>query len=293
MGWGVSNPEPSPGVYDWTSLDARVALMTRTGATPVLVLCGAPDWMKGGKAGTTDWSQLEKAPLPEHYQDFADLAVQIAERYPQVRRFVVWNELKGFHDARTNSWDAAAYTALYNRVYDALKAHDPALAVGGPYVPVVSWSPAADPSHASALRGPWGVVDQRALDAIDYWLHHAHGADFVAVDAKTGTKDHGLTTGPVEATAKFTVVDAWLRQRTALPIWWTEFYATTTDTRLGGAAARELVTAQAAALVRMAADGVSAAFQWRPEADGKNCRGCLWSDTRSRSGGRAGTVTVH
>jgi hypothetical protein len=54
MGWGAGNPEPAPGQYDWGSLDARVDLIRRTDGTPVLTLCCAPDWMKGGRAGTPD-----------------------------------------------------------------------------------------------------------------------------------------------------------------------------------------------------------------------------------------------
>ncbi len=82
MGWGAGNPEPSPGRYDFADLDRRIALMRRTGTAPVLTLCCAPDWMKGGEPGRTDWLQkaLETAPTPEHYKDFAALAGKIARR---------------------------------------------------------------------------------------------------------------------------------------------------------------------------------------------------------------------
>ncbi|GAA2932412.1 hypothetical protein GCM10020221_30220 [Streptomyces thioluteus] len=95
MGWGADNPEPRPGSYNFTDLDRRVALMRRTGAAPVLTLCCAPDWMKGG-GERTDWSQksLEKAPQRAHYKDFARLAGVVAKRYPDVHHFIVWNELK-------------------------------------------------------------------------------------------------------------------------------------------------------------------------------------------------------
>ena len=69
--------------------------MRGTGGTKIITLCGAPDWMKGGKAGQTDWNKLEVAPTPNHYADFAQLAKQIALRYPDVQYFQVWNELKG------------------------------------------------------------------------------------------------------------------------------------------------------------------------------------------------------
>src|SRR3954454_14740698 len=163
MGWGAGNPEPSPGVYDFSSLDRRIKLITGTGGEPVLTLCCAPDWMKGGKAGSTDWSLIEKAPSPEHIQDFARLAARAAQRYPQVRHFVVWNELKGFFDRSHNTWDAAAYTDLYNSVYTAVKRVRPDALVGGPYVFFDSWASASAGVHLSALSGPWGVLDQRPL----------------------------------------------------------------------------------------------------------------------------------
>ena len=34
------------------------------------------------------------------------------------------------------------------------------------------------------LMGPWGTVDQRQLDSIEYWLEHNIGADFVCVDGE-------------------------------------------------------------------------------------------------------------
>ena len=73
-------------------------LIADSGVTPVITLCCAPDWMKGGQPGETDWSRLEVAPDPAHFADFAELAADVAKRYPQVKHFIVWNELKGFHD---------------------------------------------------------------------------------------------------------------------------------------------------------------------------------------------------
>jgi len=40
MGWGADNPEPAPGVYDWTSLDERMALIEATHGVAVLTLAG-------------------------------------------------------------------------------------------------------------------------------------------------------------------------------------------------------------------------------------------------------------
>ena len=78
MGWGALNPNPEPGIYRWESLDRRIALIRSMNAVPVITLCAAPDWMKGGHPGETDWSQIEVAPLPEHYHNFAELARLVA-----------------------------------------------------------------------------------------------------------------------------------------------------------------------------------------------------------------------
>ena len=42
MGFGTLNPEPSPGTFDWSSLDARMKLVKDTGGRTVLTLCCSP-----------------------------------------------------------------------------------------------------------------------------------------------------------------------------------------------------------------------------------------------------------
>jgi hypothetical protein len=285
MGWGASNPEPRPGQFQWQSLDQRIALIRRSNGDPVLTLCCAPDWMKGGKAGRTDWKLLEVAPTPDHYDDFAALAARAALRYPDIRYFQVWNELKGFWDPVANTWDARAYTDMYNRVYDAIKAVRPDALIGGPYVVVDSWSESAVASHPSEVRGPWGILDQRPLDVLEYWFAHAHGADFVTVDGETATRDRGLITDAFTATQKFTAVDNWLRARTTLPIWWAEWYASVPPGK-----AYDLLYQNAvgtAALRQLALSGSAVALSWQPQGWGEHCLGCLWSDVNASSGGQA------
>ena len=286
MGWGALNPEPSPGRYDWSSLDARVDLMRRTGATMVLTLCCAPDWMKGGRAGTTDWDKLEVAPVAEHFADFARLAATAAARYPDVTYFQVWNELKGFYDPETNRWRAGDYTLLYNAVYTAVKAVRPDAKIGGPYVVVDTWSSPTRTQTPSTLTGAFGVIDQRSLDVLEYWLANKVGADFVAVDASTTTKDGESPSDPRAALAKFAVIDTWIRARTALPIWWSEFYADP------GPAGTETSRAELviAALDTMRSSGAAVALLWGPNGDADTCSGCLFSDVRGNRGGTRSTL---
>ncbi|POX36651.1 xylan 1,4-beta-xylosidase [Streptomyces sp. Ru73] len=287
MGWGARSPEPSPGTYDFHDLDRRLALIRGTGGTPVLTLCCSPDWMKGGKAGKTDWGELEKAPDPDHYADFAKLAGKIAKRYPQVRHFVVWNELKGFFDEDRNRWDYEGYTRLYNLVYKELKKVDPAIQVGGPYLVMDSYRP-GDDSYASGLSGSWGSVDQRVLDALSYWNAHKAGADFLAVDGSSYTRDNTYVPDPFEATRKFGDVTRWLRKETGLPVWWMEWYvevADENDDRHGWSEPHRTAV-QATAMMEMARAGVATALYWNPQNEDEDCPGCLWRSTQLDGGGK-------
>jgi hypothetical protein len=279
MGFGADNPEPSPGQYDFASLDRRMDFIRRSGGIPVLVLCCAPDWMKGGEPGRTDWNRLEAAPLPEHFADFAALSRTVAERYPYVRHFVVWNEFKGFFDDERKRWAANEYTELYNAVYDALKAANPANQIGGPYL---DFAGPFDASHSSTvLRGSWGSVDQRVLDAFSYWKLHRAGADFVAVDGHATTRDGA--SDEFAALTKFSAVDAWLRSQVNLPIWWVEWYVE--PTRADWSPEHE-VALRAAAMIELAGSGANTVLYWSPRPDGTDCATCLWTDTWRADGGQ-------
>ncbi|MDH2429066.1 xylan 1,4-beta-xylosidase [Sphaerisporangium sp. TRM90804] len=273
MGWGAGNPEPSPGKYDFRDLDRRVKLMAATKAQPVLTLCCAPDWMKGGAEGRTAWSKIEVAPRREHFDDFAALAVTVAKRYPTVTHYMVWNEFKGFWDDAHNAWNAEAYTDLYNRVYDALKAVNPKIQVGGPYIPIDSHVSTSD---GSALKGPWGVIDRRSLEGVEYWLKHKKGADFVVIDGSSATNDQGVVPDEFTALGKFSAVTSWLRQKSgALPIWWAEWYVAP-DSVDWNETRRTAV--QAAAMIEFARGGVATALYWNPQTRrGGECPGCMWS----------------
>jgi hypothetical protein len=286
MGWGANNPEPSPGRYDFAALDRRIELVRQTGGTPVITLCCAPDWMKGGEEGRTDWDELETAPSREHYQDFARLAGRVARRYPDVRHFIVWNEFKGFFDERKKRWDHEGYTELYNLVYAELKRVDEENLVGGPYVVMDSHAP-ADSTYASEVSGDWGSIDQRALDAVAYWNKHKRGADFAVVDGSSYTKDRRLLPGTFAATDKFTAVGRWVRKETGLPLWWAEWYVEPGDEndQRDGWSERRRLAVHATGLIAMARGGAGTGFYWNPQRKGEDCAGCLWRSTQLPDGG--------
>ncbi|MEV0231747.1 xylan 1,4-beta-xylosidase [Nonomuraea sp. NPDC050786] len=278
MGFGALNPEPYRGQYYWEDLDSRLNLMKESGAVPVITLCCAPDWMKGGPEGPTEgsaWGEhLEDAPYPEHFDDFARLAAAVASRYTDVKYFMVWNELKGFWRDHAKPADYKGYTELYNKVYEAVKKVRPDAKVGGPYLGFDS-----NKGGDSELRGDWGVVNQHVLDAFDYWFEHKKGADFVVVDGASPTDAHELLPDEFGALEKFAAVTRWLRNKVGdLPVWWSEWYFVPEDGTTWPEPKRLAV--QAASMIEFARSGAATALYWNPQTKDGACRACLW-DPRS------------
>jgi hypothetical protein len=279
FGFGVLNPEPSPGVFDWASLDQRIDMIRRNGGVPTITLCCAPDWMKGGAPGTTDWTKIEIAPDPAHFDDFAQLSAEVAKRYPDVSHFLVWNELKGFWNNALNRWDYEGYTAMYNKIYTAVKAVRPDALLGGPYVVVDTW-PNANTSNPSQLTGPWGVFDQRPLDVIEYWNRNKVGGDFVVLDGGIVNKTYTISTDRVTAAAKLETITRWAKNVTGLPVWWGELYPIPP----GNLSESEEAEAVMVALNYIAKGGGSVVLLWGPNGTG-DCWGCLFTDVRYAGGG--------
>lgn len=304
MGWGTDDPEPFPGVYSWESLDNRVLDMAATvpASRRMITLCTAPGWMKVG-GERQEWN-MESAVDPSHYADFAQLAAAVADRYdgfhhaadgqllPKIDFFDVWNELKGFWDTTTNGWNAEAYTTMYNAVYAAIKAVRPDAEVGGPYVPLGAgtMSTTADPSP---IQGPFGVVDQRELDVITYWLAHKTGGQFLSVDGgPASTDESGFSSGQY-----FVAVADWLRTlnsaaypgANSLPIVWAEFYPGL-DSAWGTATGQEAVAIDVSNIIQAGQAGVNYLLVWEMEgnADGSSpsTGEGVWTSTAQSRGGR-------
>ncbi|MGA4989502.1 xylan 1,4-beta-xylosidase [Nonomuraea bangladeshensis] len=274
MGFGALNPQPRRQEFFWEDLDSRTGFMKASGGTPVITLCCAPDWMKGGPEGPTSgegWAEhLEDAPYPQHYDDFARLAATVAERYRDVEYFMVWNEFKGFWKDHRRPADYKGYTQLYNKVYDAVKTVRPDAKVGGPYLGFDS-----NRSGHSELRGDWGVVNQNVLDAFNYWNEHKKGADFIVVDGASPTDAHELLPDEFGALSKFSAITTWLREKTGdMPIWWSEWYFQPENGTKWPEGKRLAV--QAASMMEFARSGAATALYWNPQTKDTACNGCLW-----------------
>ncbi|GAA2887371.1 hypothetical protein GCM10010517_51220 [Streptosporangium fragile] len=287
MGFGALNPQPRPNEFHWEDLDSRLSLMKESGATPVITLCCAPDWMKGGPEGPTQesaWAEhLEDAPYPEHFDNFAKLSAAVAARYRDVKYFMVWNELKGFWKDHSKPADIKGYTDLYNKVYDAVKAVRPDARIGGPYLGFDSLS-----EGRTELNGPWGTVSQHALDAFKYWFKNKKGADFVVVDGASPTESHELRPDEFGALGKFSAVTSWLREQSGdLPIWWAEWYFVPEDGTTWTEPKQMAV--QAVSMMEFARSGAATALYWNPQTKEGACQGCMW-DPRTGALRPAGTL---
>ncbi len=211
MGWGPGNPNPSPGVYSWGSLDQRIDMMRSMNAEMILTFCTAPGWMK-----TTgeDWEMNDRV-ADEYFEEYAALCKKAALRYPDIKYFQVWNEFKGFWNKSLNDWDVIKYTDFYNIVYDSVRSARPDAIIGGLY------------KGFSAEMVNGGVLTAGDHRLIDYWLENNTGADFIAFDGSV----HGWPYVPapeqdlMEITSCFGNVAAAIRKKTDLPIWVSEYYA--------------------------------------------------------------------
>lgn len=318
MGWGADDPWPDPTQPEpenWSTLDNKLQIALNAHAQPVLTLCEAPWWMKGrmnADSSTTlltsqdDFADIayESRVLDNKMQAWLHLVRRVAERYMvapyNVRYFQVWNELKGYFNPIDNDWDVNTsagnpfaptarhgYTYMYNLVYKTLKdvaqekGIDPStIQVGGPYVPMNTWSSRRQ-SHPSTLSRDYGIFDQRSLDAVTSWLQQKVGAEFITVDGSNQNDDGVMRIDSFTSVEKFSDVITWIRSLNnaiypgakTLPIWWAEWYVDP-DLHDSPAYATALRTY---ALMTLIKAGGATALSW-----GSND---LWTATSSDNGG--------
>jgi|GEM_PF-2355914 len=297
MGFGALNPEKNPDVYDFSSIAARIGKTNGAGKDAeiiVLTACCAPDWMKGGQAGNTDWSILEKAPLPAFYDDYAQLVKEIVQQpeFSNVKYIQVWNEMKGMWKPNLNRWDYEGYTELYNHVWDSVKLVRPDIKIGGPYVSLNTYG--GQHYYASDVGGAWGKFDKRDLGVFRYWLVNKKGADFLTLDGRnTNYKDNIQLVDQYEHTKMFADFATWFRSldtlsadAATLPIWWAEWYAFPRDIN---ASQQEKNTVMATGLIHTIKSGAETALIWGPQgnANGDHFPLGLFSDTQINGGGVA------
>jgi hypothetical protein len=240
--------------------------------------------------------------------------VQVAaERYMvapyNVRYFQVWNELKGYYNPATNAYDYTTspgdpsgsnakhgYTYMYNQVYDRLmqvaeSLHIPTqdIKVGGPYAVMSTWFSTSQ-SQLSDITKAYGTYDQRPLDVVQYWLQHKDGAGFIALDGTNSNKDNVNSTDPFTAAKKFADLTQWLRSldptrypgATTLPVWFSEWYATSYSTTSNDAYNTAVKTY---ALIQFLKAGGAVALSWGSDGSTPSDTS-IWTPTSKSGGGQ-------
>ena len=330
MAWGLPDPWPDPSTPDptnWGALDAHIQTAVNLGETPVITLAEAPWWMKGeyeGKGKTTlltandEWQDIAYSSriLDNKMGAWTHLVQAVAERYMKppynVRYFQVWNELKGYFNPDTNNYDFTissgnpsganathGYTYMYNQVYTTLmnvaRTQDIAqqdIKIGGPYAVVESWSSAQQSSNPSALIEQYGVIDQRSLDILQYWLQHKIGAGFITFDASLENNNTMkiLNQQPFVAANIFANTVMWLRSlnpklypgATTLPIWLAEWYSWT---ETSGTTSNEDNALKAYTMIQFIQAGGAVTLSWNNFGNGASDFG-LWTSTQKAGGGQ-------
>lgn len=328
MAWGPGNPWPIPSSTEptyWTSLDSNMSIIRFTGKTPVITLCEAPWWMKGRLEadGTTtmvteanEWEPIayESRVLDNKMTQWIKLVRRVAERYMvapyNVRHFSVWNELKGYYNPSTNSYDYNSsagvpsgsnakhgFTYMYNLVYQEIRqvATEKGIAlssikIGGPYPSLSIGSSANSMSHPSSVTGPWGVLDKRGLDAMSYWLTNKLGGEFISLDGYNTTTFGSDNVDAFGMCDMFAAANNWIRAQnggSAIPIWWTEWYVKRTGLPATNAAFNAV---GAYATIKQITSDVSVILLWGGTEDPSDTDPLLppmWTSTSISGGGQA------
>jgi hypothetical protein len=128
------------------------------------------------------------------------------------------------------------------------------------------------------------------LDVLAYWLGHKVGADFVAVDGSTKTRN-GTRPRTVDVGAqKYAAIDRWMHTRTTLPIWWAEFYPDLPEGVPAGPTSSASAAATLAAVAAYAESGAAGALLWGPQGHDVDFA-ALWTDSTREGGGRPTPLT--
>jgi hypothetical protein len=106
--WAVV--ERQRGNRNWYAYDLWYQRVLASGARPLIVVIGAPDWAaaKGGRGA------LAKVPKTRHLDRWGSFVGEVARRYPEARGLEVWNE-QNF----TKFWPGKVNPKRYGRVLRA------------------------------------------------------------------------------------------------------------------------------------------------------------------------------
>ena len=149
--------ETEQGTYDWARDGQLLDALRAAGIEPVVAIWGTPSWANGGGKPNVP---------PKASATFASFARAAAERFPWVRRWIVWNE------PNQRRWllppsPVAYVTKLLNPGGAAIKGVIPKASIGGG---------ATAPRGASGGMSPVDFMRGmgRAGAHLDAYAHHPH-----------------------------------------------------------------------------------------------------------------------
>jgi hypothetical protein len=149
--------EPSRGVYKWSRADLLLKGLHEHGIAPLVTLYGTPGWANGSKS--ENWAPTSTA-------TFAAFARRVAQRYPFVKRWAIWNEPNQRRWLRPTS--PSVYTRyLLNPAFTAIHAASPGSQVAGGVT-----APRASSGGVSPID--WIAGMQAAHAKLDAYAHNPY-----------------------------------------------------------------------------------------------------------------------
>jgi hypothetical protein len=166
--------EPNQGTRDFAKYDRIRDELATVGLRPLWVVTDAPCW--AAQVAPCKVQRPMLAPAPDRFDDFAEFAVEVAERYPEAVGIEVWNEPN-----IPNFWrpapDAEQYRELLAKTADAV--HE-----SGSDLPVVM----AGPSPTTVEQAE---EDPQKIPFVEFIEEVMGGPDAPDVDA-IGTHPYSL-----------------------------------------------------------------------------------------------------
>ena len=159
--------EPARGEYDFAVYDQIYEADLAEGVKPLFIFAFAPGWAAGNAPCDTTTLGCHVPPDPEHYEDAARTAAEIARRYPRAAGIEIWNEPNTSHFWAPQP-DPDAYAKLLAYAYRAIKEVAPNLPVAGAATASGSGSgsvPDSDFIRALLAKGGGAAMDALSVHA--------------------------------------------------------------------------------------------------------------------------------
>ncbi len=177
VAWRYVNPQP--GVFDWSILDRRIALVESWGGRPFLVLGLTPQWAaQNPGAGDPRWGAGSSSP-PANIEDWNTYVRGVVNRYGgRIAGYELWNEAN-----LTTFWQGSASElfAMAQSAYGIIKATNPGAVVAAPSITTRLRGSAARFTSAFA-----GEVASSGSTPFDTWTIHSYPNGDAGRDFDTG-----------------------------------------------------------------------------------------------------------